>query len=540
MKKSDLDYSSAAAKIQNRVAVKKYYYETLPKDVQSLSFTVSNLETLRQVEMVKRSLANAIEKGESFESWKSNLDVSVLESLSNARLETVYRTNINNVYNQSARYNAVTSDVTPYLMYSAVGDERTRPEHMKLDGTIKRADSIFWDKYTPPLGFNCTASYQNVSGDFTKCFRSLYKGNMIRIELKSGKIIRGVTPNHPMMASVGFISAKDIKRGDKLALDNREVKGLNLSVEKNNYDLVTSSSNRFKSFFLHRFSFKKSTSFHFYNDIKSMNKEVDVVTIDGLLPRDVEIFKAPSNFILKLANNAAKFFSFSIFGKAAAIKSYATFFKNSFREGFGYSKFVGDLSSTSKFIFVEAFGFFFDLFNVFSEKFLRRNIPSRNASSMESSIDRVSTDPELTTKFQNAITRVVKFDEVVKVQVYNYFGFVYDFESIHGLVITDGVITGNCRCGVIPLSKEEAQVRGISTRSVDSFIEPEDLFGNQKMGDIKTQVSREAEKAIKELPNSTLKSKFKEAQENIRAQVDIWWQKEKHNFEKYLPEDEIE
>lgn len=155
MKKSDVQYTSSVARIKNRVAVKKYYYDELPKDVRSLSFTVSNLETLRQVEMVKRSLDRAVEKGESFSTWKSNLDVSVLKQLSNARLETVYRTNVHNVYNQSTRFNAITSNITPYLMYSAVGDERTRPEHMQLDGVTKRADSVFWDSHTPPLGYNC-------------------------------------------------------------------------------------------------------------------------------------------------------------------------------------------------------------------------------------------------------------------------------------------------------------------------------------------------------------------------------------------------
>lgn len=242
MKKSDLDFTNAVAKIKNRVAVKDYYFDELPQDIRSLAFTVSNLETLRQVEMVKTSLANAMEKGESFKSWRDNLDTEVITSLSNARLETVYRTNVNSVYNQSTRYNAFTSDVTPYLMYDAVGDERTRPEHMRLDGTIKRADSSFWDKYTPPLGFNC-------------------------------------------------------------------------------------------------------------------------------------------------------------------------------------------------------------------------------------------------------------------------------------------------RCGVIPLSKDQADEMGISTRGIDSFPEPEDLFGKSKMGDVTSQVSKEAEKAIERLPNSALKSKFQDAQENIRSLVDIWWQKNKNIFE---------
>lgn len=155
MKKSEIDYTASVARIKNRVAVKKYYYDKLPKDVRSLAFTVSNLETLRQVQMVQKSLENAISKGESFDTWKSNLDVGAIKNLSDARLETVFRTNVHTVYNQSARYNAITSNVTPYLQYTAVGDERTRPEHMKLDGVVKRADSVFWDSHTPPLGFNC-------------------------------------------------------------------------------------------------------------------------------------------------------------------------------------------------------------------------------------------------------------------------------------------------------------------------------------------------------------------------------------------------
>lgn len=163
MKKSDLEFINSVNKIKNRVSVKKYYMEELPKELRSLAFTVADLETLRQVEMVKKSLENAMSKGESFSTWKANLDTSILISLSKARLETVYRTNTHSVYNQSTRYNAATSQVTPYLMYDAVGDERTRPQHMDLDGTIKPADSSFWDKFTPPLGYNCRCAVIAIS-----------------------------------------------------------------------------------------------------------------------------------------------------------------------------------------------------------------------------------------------------------------------------------------------------------------------------------------------------------------------------------------
>ena len=43
----------------------------------------------------------------------------------------------------------------PYLKYSAVMDDRTRPEHAALHDVIKKVDDPFWDKWFPPNGWNC-------------------------------------------------------------------------------------------------------------------------------------------------------------------------------------------------------------------------------------------------------------------------------------------------------------------------------------------------------------------------------------------------
>lgn len=184
MKSSELEYTASVAKIKNRVAVPRYYFDELPKQLKELSFTVSNLETLRQIQMVKKSLENAMDEGLSFNDWKNQLDTGVLKSLSDARLETVYRTNIGVVYGQSTRYNSFTSDVTPYLMYSSVNDSRTRPDHAKLDGVIKRADSKFWDKYMPSWDYNC------------RC-------DAIAISTAEAKR-RGITKGTPMIEEDGF------------------------------------------------------------------------------------------------------------------------------------------------------------------------------------------------------------------------------------------------------------------------------------------------------------------------------------------------
>lgn len=168
MKKSDLDFVNSSAMIKNRVAVKDYYFDELPQELRRLAFTVSNLETLSMVKIVQTSLENARKEGVSFYEWKNSLNQDAVRSLSRQRLETVYRTNMSSVYNSSTRFNASTAGSTPYLMFSAVGDQRARESHQELDGVIKKASDPFWNLYTPPLGYNCRCTIIPLSEDDAK------------------------------------------------------------------------------------------------------------------------------------------------------------------------------------------------------------------------------------------------------------------------------------------------------------------------------------------------------------------------------------
>lgn len=60
----------------------------------------------------------------------------------------------------AARYQRLRDNVDnrPYWQYSAVGDERTRPAHLALNGKIYRYDDPFWATFYPPNGFNCRCS----------------------------------------------------------------------------------------------------------------------------------------------------------------------------------------------------------------------------------------------------------------------------------------------------------------------------------------------------------------------------------------------
>lgn len=50
----------------------------------------------------------------------------------------------------------------PYLKYVTVGDDRVRPSHAKLDGTIRRVDDPFWDTHFPPWEYNCRCTVQRL------------------------------------------------------------------------------------------------------------------------------------------------------------------------------------------------------------------------------------------------------------------------------------------------------------------------------------------------------------------------------------------
>jgi SPP1 gp7 family putative phage head morphogenesis protein len=162
----DLDFKPNVNNLKNRVGVTRSYYNEMPKELRALAFYVSDLEKMRQIESIRSSLENAIDKGLSFKDWKETLKRDVYSKLTDARQELVFRTNLNSAYNQSTRLEAFENqDATPYLRYSAINDDRVRPSHLELDGVTLPVDDEFWDYNTAPLGYNCRCAVIAVDGN---------------------------------------------------------------------------------------------------------------------------------------------------------------------------------------------------------------------------------------------------------------------------------------------------------------------------------------------------------------------------------------
>jgi len=89
-------------------------------------------------------------------------------NLTNARLETIYRTNINTAFNE-ATLDTLRSDevksLLPLVQITEILDDRTRPTHEAMSGYINTPDEINRLDLRPPNGYNCRGGLESMTWD---------------------------------------------------------------------------------------------------------------------------------------------------------------------------------------------------------------------------------------------------------------------------------------------------------------------------------------------------------------------------------------
>lgn len=151
------------------------------------SFTIAKMLDNDLLADVHESLAQALENGTPFGEWADTITQTlqakgwwgreaVLDPLtgqtliaelgSPSRLKTIFRTNLQTAYAAGAWQQVQEqADDAPFLLYDAVDDFRTRPEHAAWDGRVGRIDDPFWRAHYPPNGWNCRCSAIQLSED---------------------------------------------------------------------------------------------------------------------------------------------------------------------------------------------------------------------------------------------------------------------------------------------------------------------------------------------------------------------------------------
>lgn len=117
------------------------------------------------IEKVRDELVADIDEGTSLRTFRNRVqDILERSSIGPARLETIYRTNVQAAFRdgrETLATDPVVTELFPYQEYVPIRDARTRDTHWELgvlglDGTgVYRRDDPFWDRFTPPWDYNC-------------------------------------------------------------------------------------------------------------------------------------------------------------------------------------------------------------------------------------------------------------------------------------------------------------------------------------------------------------------------------------------------
>lgn len=151
------------------------------------AFTVAKMADVDLLADVRAAVEKAIAEGQTLQQFSKALKPRLVEAGwwgkaemvdplsgesklvqlgSPRRLRTIFQTNMQTAYAAGdwAQIQENKAEA-PYLMYDAIIDGATRPEHRKWDGTVLKVDDPWWNTHRPPNGFNCRCSTVQLSKD---------------------------------------------------------------------------------------------------------------------------------------------------------------------------------------------------------------------------------------------------------------------------------------------------------------------------------------------------------------------------------------
>lgn len=485
---------------------RSFRWDQMVRNEHDVAFTVAKLMNGDLLEFVKKELTKVIDSGATFDDfadkitpalqrhgWWGKRDVldpysgQVIEARlgSASRLETIFRTNLQSAY-AKGQWESIEENMSamPYLMYDAVDDSRTRPEHARLDGIVLPVGHSFWDTHYPPNGYNCFLPGTEIQGDIHSAMRTWYSGKAYEVTTRSGRSIR-VTADHPILTSRGWVKAKLIDTRDDLLSQVSPVdRGSSGGVSDDQN--VTSAENLFEALTTYALRVSEGTSLQL--DSYVANRKIHIAAIDRGLA-----FKAqtqPAAFvkedILVWGSNSLPFRTLEpVCSSLGEIRTFNPIFvQYPLNVSFAGSDKLSESCSARFLRTVGLENFFFErvvasvsgapcrahlplnatrrLFNELPlDDFGLRPSTDSDAILDKLSANGITADFKLFSYLLDAHSADVFSDPVVNVREFDFSGHVYDFQSSESVVFADGILAHNCRCGVIQLSWQDLQDYGL-------------------------------------------------------------------------------
>ena len=183
----DVESKQALQYFRDKGLRPSFSYADVTAQEHQHAFTVAKMLDMDLLKDVQDSLYAALAEGLTFDQWKDRIiptlqangwwgrqavvdpitGKTVIAELGSARrLQTIFRTNMQSAY-AVGQWQKIQEQAkeAPYLMYDAVDDFRTRPQHRAWDNKILPITATFWTRYYPPNGWGCRCGVIQLSQD---------------------------------------------------------------------------------------------------------------------------------------------------------------------------------------------------------------------------------------------------------------------------------------------------------------------------------------------------------------------------------------
>jgi uncharacterized protein with gpF-like domain len=161
---ADIVPKEALAYLKNKNHKPVFSYKDVWHEEHATAFTVAKAMQLDVLSDLHTAVVDAMEQGQSFESFKKNIKPllqqkgwwgkkemtepltgqTVNAQLGSARrLQTIYRVNMRSAYQKGQYERTMVSDLHPYLMYRIGPSVHHREDHKSWDGLILPKDDLW-------------------------------------------------------------------------------------------------------------------------------------------------------------------------------------------------------------------------------------------------------------------------------------------------------------------------------------------------------------------------------------------------------------
>ena len=214
-------------------------WDDLAGPVHGKVFAIAGATNTDLVSDIQKSLANALEKGQTITAFRKDFDAAVqkygwtYKGKRGWRTAVIFNNNMRSAHMAGRWEQLLANQVNrPYLQYRTAGDSRVRPQHRAWNGLIYRIDDSFWQTHYPPNGWGCRCTVRAYSdGDLTALGAKVSP----KFELKTRQVIsqdgeikdqvpKGIDPGWDHNVGQSWL-APELALGQKLAALPRFLQG---------------------------------------------------------------------------------------------------------------------------------------------------------------------------------------------------------------------------------------------------------------------------------------------------------------------------